>query len=405
MGLGLVLWSAPLLAADWPQWRGPSFNGATSETALPSTLDPAKNLAWSVELPGASAGTPVVQGDKIFVAALDKKTKNLLALCLDRRDGKTLWQREVALGYTSNPRNDLAAPSPVADDKRAIFLFGSGDVAAFDLNGKSLWQRNLQKDFGEFNVLFLYGASGLLHGDKYIVPVLHRGAESYLLALDAATGKDVWRIVRPTEAHDESKEAYTTPVPIQHDGKTEIALLGGDCVTGHDPQSGAELWRVESWNPNRINHWRIVPSPVQIGENIVICPPKNGAVFAFKPGTREWAWKNEALTSDVCTPLYYNAKLFVLDGDKKKIFCADPATGEIKWTHELGGTSVFRASPTGADGKIYCVNEAGEVWVLSADEPKTLFQIALDGPRTRASIVVAGGQVYVRTADKLFAFK
>ena len=159
-GLSFLLIAAPLVAADWPQWRGPNFNGATSESKLPSELDPAKNLAWAAELPGPSAGTPVIQGDKIFVAALDRKTKNLLALCLDRRDGKTLWQREVALGYTSNPRNDLAAPSPVVDGKRVIFLYGSGDVAAFDLDGKALWQRNLQKDFGEFNVLFLYGASG-----------------------------------------------------------------------------------------------------------------------------------------------------------------------------------------------------------------------------------------------------
>ena len=407
--LGAILLSAPLFAADWPQWRGPNMNGATDETNLPSQLDPEKNLKWSVELPGPSAGTPIIFGDKIFLSALDNKEKTLLALCLNREDGKEIWKREVAPGFVSNPRNDLAAPSPVTDGKRVIFLYGSGDIAAFDADGKKLWQRNLQKEYGEFYVNFLYGATGVLLGDKYIVPVLHRGTESYLMAVDASTGKDIWRVVRSTQARDETKEAYTTPIPITNNGKTEIALLGGDAVTGHDIETGKELWRVEGWNPTRIGHWRIVPSPTQVGDLIVICPPKGGAAFAFKPGQSgnedKWAWKNPQLTSDVCTPLFYNGKLFVLDGDKKRISCADPQTGEVKWTHELGGRAVFRASPTGADGKIYCINEASEAWVLSADEPKTLHQIGLEGPRTRATIIAAHGNVFVRTAEKLLCFQ
>ncbi len=407
--MALCLLSAPLFAADWPQWRGPNMNGATDETNLPAQLDPAKNLKWSVELPGPSAGTPIIFGDKIFLPALDKQSKNLLAVCLNREDGKEIWKREVAPGFVSNPRNDLAAPSPVTDGKRVIFLYGSGDIAAFDVDGNKLWQRNLQKEYGEFYVNFLYGATGVLLGDKYIVPVLHRGTESYLMAVDASTGKDIWRIVRPTQARDETKEAYTTPIPITNNGKTEIALLGGDAVTGHDTETGKELWRVEGWNPTRIGHWRIVPSPTQVGDLIVICPPKGGAAFAFKPGVTgdndKWSWSNQKLTSDVCTPLFYNGKLFILDGDKKRISCADPQTGEVKWTHELGGRAVFRASPTGADGKIYCINEESEAWVLSADEPKTLHQIGLEGPRTRATIIAAHGNVFVRTAEKLFCFK
>ncbi len=403
------LFASPLFAADWPQWRGPNLNGATSETNLPAQLDIEKNLKWAVELPGPSAGTPAVFGDRIFLSALDKQSKNLLALCLNREDGKELWRREIAPGFVSNPRNDLAAPSPVTDGKRVIFLYGSGDIAAFDAEGKPLWQRNLQKEYGEFVVNFLYGSSGVLLGEKYIVPVLHRGKESYLMAVDAATGKNLWRIIRPSDAHDESKEAYTTPIPIQRDGKTEIALVGGDMVTGHDVENGQELWRVDGWNPTRINHWRIVPSPTQAGDMIVICPPKNGAAFAFKAGVSggndKWAWSNPQLTSDVCAPLYYNGQLYVLDGDKHKLSCADPQTGTVKWTNDLGGRAVFRASPTGADGKIYCINEAGEAWVLSADEPKTLYQTALDGPRTRATIVAAHGNVFVRTAEKLFCFK
>lgn len=407
--IGTLLLVSPLFAADWPQWRGPNLNGATDETNLPAQLDPAKNLKWSVELPGPSAGTPVVVGDKVFLPALDHKAKILLALCLNREDGKELWRQEIAPVLASSDRSDLSAPSPVTDGKVVLFLYGSGDIAAFDVGGKKLWQRNLQKEYGDFYVNFLYGASGVLLGEKYIVPVLHRGTESYLMAINSATGKDIWRIIRPTQARDETKEAYTTPMPITNAGKTEIALLGGDAVTGHDTETGKELWRVEGWNPTRIGHWRIVPTPTQAGDVIVICPPKGGAAFAFKPGQsgneEKWAWSNKQLTSDVCSPLFYKNQLYILDGDKKRISCADPQTGEVKWTHDLGGRPVFRASPTGADGKIYCMNEAGEVWVLSADEPKTLHQIALEGPRSRATIVAAQGNIFVRTSEKLFCFK
>lgn len=407
--LASLLLAAPLFAADWPQWRGPNLNGATDEKNLPAQLDPAKNLKWSVELPGPSAGTPIVFGDKIFLPALNNKDKTLLALCLNRADGKEIWRREIGPVLASSDRSDLAAPSPVTDGKTVIFLYGSGDVAAFDYAGKALWQRNVQKEHGDFYFNFLYGASGVLHGEKYIVPVVHRGTESYLMAINTLTGKDIWRVIRPTQARDETKEAYTTPIPVTYDGKTEIALVGGDAVTGHDVENGKELWRVEGWNPTRIGHWRIVPTPTQIGDLIVICPPKGGAAFAIKPGVSgdndKWTWRNPQLNSDVCTPLYYNNQLYILDGDKKRLSCADPKTGEVKWTHELGGRPVFRASPTGADGKIYCMNEGGEVWVLSAEEPKTLHQIALDGPRSRATIVAAQGNVFVRTSEKLFCFQ
>ena len=133
-------------------------------------------------------------------------------------------------------------------------------------------------------------------------------------------------------------------------------------------------------------------------------------MFAIRDGgsgdvtEKNVVWKSKELTSDVCVPLVYKDHLYVLDGDHKKLFCTEPATGKVLWSGVLEGGAVFRASPTGADDKIYCLNENGDVWVLSANEFKILSQNSLKTGRSRASIAVVDGQVIVRSGNKLFAF-
>jgi outer membrane protein assembly factor BamB len=461
---GSVLFASPLAADNWPQWRGPEFDGSVTEKGLPEALDPKANQAWSTALPGASSGTPVVWGDRVFVGALDRNTKKLLALCVDRGDGKVLWQKEIAINYDTNQRNDLASPSPITDGKTVWFYYGTGDLAAFDFDGKPLWARNIQKDYGKFNVQWIYSSSPLLYKGKMYVPVLHRDGpallggggggkrgpggpggppggrgpggpppappaedpaasapkpaagrlDSYILCVDPATGKDIWQVTRPTDAVQESREAYTTPIPMEVNGKTQILIMGGDYLTGHDAETGKELWRFGSYNPEKIGHWRTVTSAVA-GAGLVFCsPPKNGthgeSFYAVKPGDgtepAKLAWKSGDVTTDVCVPLFYQNQLYVLNGDRFTLTCLDPATGEKKWSTDLGRGKVFRASPLGADGKIYCMNEGADVTVVSAADGKVLSKQSLgtDAP-TRSSIVAAEGEVFVRTGDHLYAFK
>jgi outer membrane protein assembly factor BamB len=421
----------PHEAAAWPQWRGPALNGSSPARGLPDTLDRDKNLAWSVPLPGPGAGTPIVWHDRVFVSALDNQSKKLVALCLGRANGATLWRKEVGVGFTSNERNNMASPSPVTDGKTVWFFYGTGDLAAFDFDGKPLWARNLQTDYGPFNVQWIYGSSPLLYDGKLIVQVLHRDvpphgpppagakpAESYLLALDPQSGKDLWKVARADEARAESKESYGTPVPFDGSPRKEVVVIGGDAVTGHDAESGKELWRVGGWNPGKIGHWRVVPAVVTGDGLAFACAPKGGPVMAIRAGgagdvtATHMAWKSKDFSSDVCVPLYYNKQLYVLDGDARpaKLYCVEPQTGKVKWSGPLqGGNAVFRASPTGADGKIYCMNERGQVWVLSANEFKVLHQADLDSPGvsapTRATIAAVDGNVFVRTSDTLYCFK
>jgi outer membrane protein assembly factor BamB len=419
----ILLLSPSLRADNWPQWRGPNFNGATTESNLPSNLD---TPLWSAPLPGLGAGTPIVFNDRVFVSAVETGSFKLLALCYDRATGKQLWQREVAVGFSRHPMNNYGSPSASTDGQQVFFFFGCGDLAAFDLDGKPLWSRNIQKDHGNFNTQFLYGSTPLLYKNKLFLPVLHRDKpygqtqyaihpDSYLLAIDPATGKDLWKHIRPNQAVGESKESYCTPLPYEANGRSEIVIVGADCLTGHDPDTGKELWRGGDWNSNPHNdNLRIVPSLVAAGDLFICCTPKvRGFVFATRAGgngditATHIAWRNKELTSDVPIPLYYQNNLYVLDGDfKKGLSCLDPQTGQRKWFTPLETRSILRTSPTGADGKIYIMNEAAEVWVLWAADGAILSKTALgDEGRSRASISAAQGQIFIRTATKLYSFK
>jgi outer membrane protein assembly factor BamB len=407
-------------AEDWPGWRGPHTNGVGEAAGLPDTWSTTENVLWSVPLPGASASTPAIAKDRVYVTAVDDRTRELVALAFDRKSGKETWRHVAGMNtrtWKLNPslENNMASCSPAADGERAVFLFATGDLLAFAPDGKPLWARNLVKDHGAFVHLWGYGASPLLHQGKLYVPILRRDQpydgprvdpplDSLLLIIDPKTGKDLVRHVRPTEAKDESKDAYGTPVLREEGGRTEILLLGGDCVTGHDPGTGKELWRWGEWNPSRIGQWRIIPSALAAEGLVFVGTPKRGPFFAVKPsGTGGTvAWQTKEVTPDVCTPLYYQKRLYVLDGDRKLLVAFDPKTGEKKGSVTPPGKEVFRASPTAADGKIFCMNEDGTASVLAPDDLKILATVAMGDRPARASIAPAGRQLFIRTAKTLW---
>lgn len=423
LGLIIGLCSA-VRAENWPQWRGPAFNGSSGETNLPEKLEE-KEALWSVELPGRGASTPIVWGERIFLT-VQAKDRNLLALCFDAKNGQEIWRKEIAVAGNTKGNADWAGPSAICDGKNVWFYFSTGDLACFDMEGKQIWALNIQKEHGPFNFQWIYGSSPLLYRGKLYVQVLHRDvpgaewrgprpgeslADSYLLAKDPASGKDIWRVVRKDDnARVESKEAYSTPMPYQVAEPAQIVLVGGDCVSGHDFDTGKEIWRAGGWNPNKIDSYRMVASVVVADDLIVACAPKGQPVMAIKPGMGDvtatnYAWKSKDMSSDVATPAFYQGNLYVLETDKKVLNCVDPRTGAKKWSTKLDSRPVLRASPTAADGKIYCINEAGEAWVCSANESKILWNGALaNKDKAHASIAVADGKVYVRTGEKLYAF-
>ena len=422
-------------AADWPQWRGPFLNGSTTETGLPSTWSKTENIAWTTPLPGPGASTPVVWGDKVFVTALGKKPprkpddkgkgplRDVLAMCLDARNGKVLWQHPLGKNRRFMGRNDAASPSACTDGTTVWFHTGTGHLAAFDFAGTRLWVRELEADYGRFVVKWGHHGSPLLYNGmlyivvmqnveptKYRCPPGRKGPlESFLLAFDPKTGKTLWRHVRPTDATDESTEGYTTPMPLEGKGGASIVLVGGEYVTAHDPATDKELWRWE-FIPRDRKIWQRVVTSAVTGHGLVYASrPRHRGVFAIKGGGEgtlgnEWlAWKSIGPSPDATTPLLYKGRLYVLDGDKKVMKCFDAKTGEQKWQGKLKARSVFRGSPTGADDKIYCITEAGDAVVLAAgDAFKVLAHIKMGEARCRATISAAGGRLFLRTARNLY---
>ena len=414
-------------AADWPQWRGPNFDGSTAENQLPATFSKTENLKWVAEMPGPSAATPVIWGNRVFVSSTDRKARSTVAMCLDRESGKVVWQHEVSPVYGQDDRSNYASPSPATDGELVYFFYGSGDLVAFDFSGKRIWARNIQKEYGQFAFLWTFSTSPLLYDNKLYMQVLQRDVpvngrgrkddpnDSYLLALDPKTGKEIWKEVRPSEARQESLEAFSTPIPFKHGTRDEVLIAGGDCISGHDADTGKELWRWGTWNPARITHWRLVPSPVSGGGVILACGPKGSPVYAVKAGlsgTLEdsaLAWtsrETREVTTDVSTPLFYKGSFYVLNSDKRLLSRVEPATGKVLWTGDLESKAKIEASPTAGADKIYAINQRGDVFVTQAgDEFKILHTAAMgdEGDKDlRASIALAQGNLFVRTGSKLY---
>jgi outer membrane protein assembly factor BamB len=426
-------------ASPWPNWRGPNYNGTagSDEVHLPTAFSPTEGVAWECELPGPAASTPAVWGEAVFVSAAVEAEQKLYAMCLDRKTGAVRWKAAVGEGFRADDKSNYASPSPVTDGKVAIFFYGTGDVVAFDFAGKQVWKRNLMKDYGRFATQWTFSSSPMLADGRLYFQVLQRNVafqfnqmqkgepdgknESYLLALEPATGKELWRSVRPSDAAMESLEAFSTPIPTEHNGRKELLVLGGDCISGADPASGKELWRWGTWNPNKIGHWRMVVSPVA-GDGIALaCAPKREPVFALTLGGNgkledaSVAWRTDdaerkQVSSDVSTPAFYNGKFYIVNSDAKSVSCVEPKTGKVLWDQKVEPEAVrlqkFESSPTIADGKIYLIDHRGTVVVLQAgDEYKLLAVNQMGGEaqqNIRSTVVAAEGHLFIRINQKMF---
>ncbi|UCC97559.1 MAG: PQQ-like beta-propeller repeat protein [Phycisphaerales bacterium] len=419
----ILILSASVQATDWPQWRGPFFNGSTDENNLPQSWSETENVAWISPLPGPSGATPVICGGRVFVSSMVEKGPDFVALCFEAKDGKKLWEKHVGSDTRRFPRNNMASPSPVTDGKHVFFLYASGDLVCVDYEGNELWSRNIEAEYGNLCLQFGYGSSPLLYNDKLFVLVVRRNKpypqgrakedgplDSFLMAVDPKNGKTLWKQQRPTNAFDEGMETYSTPIPFDRDGRTEILNTGADFVTAHDPECGAELWRFEYWT-RKVRDSRIIPSLVT-GDGLIFgTRHKRGGVFALEPAgpgnspEARIVWEFAGPAPDCSTPLFYQGRLYVLDGIKgdKVVTCLDPRTARPFWQGGLGGRGPWRASLTAGDGKLYCINETGEIVVLAAggDEFRILFEAKIDETPIQSSIAIADGHLFIRTAKNL----
>ena len=275
--------------------------------------------------------------------------------------------------------------------------------------GKRIWRREIQQDYGRFGLNHGYGSSPLLHDGRLYIQVLHgmkTDDPSYVFAVDAKTGKTVWKVDRWTDAVMESPDDYSTPILVTVGGKLQLVVSGGDYVTGHDLHSGEELWRMGGLNPENGRMYRTIASSVTTGGVVYTTSTRGKPFIAFKPGgsgditDSNLVWKNN-LGSDVPTPTTDGKRIFVVN-DRGIMMAFDAASGDILWDRQRLAPGTYSASPILADGKIYATNEEGTTTVVEAgDEFKMLAQNQLND-HTLATPAPVGNELYIRTAEYLY---
>jgi outer membrane protein assembly factor BamB len=410
--MAALLLQLGLRADNWPQWRGPSMNGLSAERNLPIKWTHTDNIAWKLPLPAWSGSTPIVWGDRVFLSVADDLKSaqpiNLHLWCVDRSKGTVLWQRPLGGGNHQERKQNMSSPSPVTDGTGVWVLTGTGVLKAFDLNGNERWTRDIQKDYGRFGLNWGYGSSPLLYGDALYVQVLHgmrTDDPSYLLRVDKATGKTVWRVERPTRARMESPDAYTTPALLRYGNNTEIVVTGGDVITGHDPATGKELWRADGLNPENDGNYRIVASPVTLGD-LIIAPTRERPMMVLKAGGRGDVSRSHVLWTfgsgpDVPTPVTDGTYVYVVN-DRGIMFCLEARTGKEIYGRQRLRPGTYSGSPVLADGKIYVTNEDGVTSVVKAGPA---FEVLAENDfddYTLSSPAISEGQIFIRTAKALW---
>lgn len=393
-------------AENWPQWRGPNLNGISNERNLPVKWTAEENITWKLAMPSWTGSTPIIWGDLIFLNVAEGDDLSLW--CIDRNKATPVWKKHLSGGNVKMRKQNMSSPSPVTDGRNVWVMTGTGFLKGFDFKGNELWSRDIQKDYGKFGLNWGYASSPLLHLDSLYVQVLHgmrTDDPSYVMRIDKKTGKTLWRVERPTDAIRESPDSYTTPALLRVGNGVEIVITGGDCVTGHDPATGKELWRANGLNPSKNPAYRIVASPV-VADGLIYAPTRVRPLLAIKAGGRgditetHRAWSFDK-GPDVPTPVTDGKYFYVVD-DRGIMWCLDAKTGQPIWGPERLKPGTYSSSPVLADGKLYVSNEDGLTSVVSAGPRFELLAENALNDYCLSSPAISDGQIFIRTAQNLF---
>jgi len=420
--------------AHWPQWRGPFFNGMARGDA-PTTWSDTSNIKWKVDIPGRGYSTPVIWGDKIFITTATPTGKpaavpsapassqpaapeqrrgrgpggeaapqvehKFEVLCLDRKTGKVLWQKtaKIAVPHEGFHRayGSFASNSPVTDGKYVYASFGSRGVYSYDFNGKLIWEKDLgvqmrmRNGFGE-------GAAPLLSGDRLFL-LFDQEADSFIVALDKRTGKELWRSAR------DERSSWSTPYWIEHAGRKQVVVTGATKVRSYDPESGKVLWESAGLGANTI------PAPVVQNDVVFVMSgfrdPRLMAIKLGKEGDLTGSdsilWSQTRGLSYTASPVLHENKLYVVT-DNGLISVFNATTGEPHYSQvRLPKAANLKASPVGANGKLYVATEDGDVIVIKmGDKFEVIATNTLADQVFISTPVIAGGDLFLRGQNHLF---
>jgi outer membrane protein assembly factor BamB len=409
--LALTISSMTCAAQEWTRFRGPNGTGISPASGIPTRITDA-NIQWKTELPGTGHSSPVLWGERIFLTSTGDKAGGLTVLCLSAKDGRVLWQHEFPLSpFPRHKFNSYASSTPAADAERVYVVWNEPDhyfLAALDHAGKVVWQR----DFGPFVSQHGCGISPIVYDgkvflgneqdDKKFVPESTRTGESFIVAVDAKTGKTRWQTKRRSAV-----VAYSTPCVYEPKrGKPALIFNSqGHGISAVDPQTGKVLWDYD-----QAFNKRSVSSPLLAGDLILgSCGSGAGGGFvtAIKPGDAangrkaELAYQMKKSAPYVPTGIA-RGDLVWLWGDGGIVTCLHAPSGEIRYQERVGGN--FFGSPVWVDGCLYCVSTSGELVVLEgSDRFNVLHRYALN-ELCHSTPAVALGRLFIRTENHLWSF-
>jgi len=387
-----------LRAEEWPQFRGPTGQGHSTEVGLPLEWSESRNIAWKVPVDGSGWSSPVVAGGRVWLTAArpsGRSSVSLRAMAFDVATGRVVVDTEVFKVSTAtalNPKNSRASPTPIVDGDRVYVHFGPDGTAALTTAGAVLWTKKLPYEPQHGG-----GGSPALYRDLLIVNCDGNGDEAYVIALDTRTGQTRWRKDRRRPA----AQAYSTPLIIRS-GERDLAIsVGAFRAVAYDPNSGDEIWRV-GYDDGFSN----VPRPVFGAGLVFIATGFNSpTLIAVRPDGRgdvtrsHVAWTVSRGAPYTPSPLLIDTRLYYVS-DTGVLTCADAASGRILWQQRLGGN--YSASPVYADGRIYYSSEEGVTTVIGGGPTfQKLAVNTLDEP-TLASIAVSGGAMFIRSEGHLY---
>ena len=392
--LTLLALASISLAGDWPQFRGPSSTGISTDAKIPAN----PKIDWSAPLPGRGLASPIVVGGKVFITCSSgPKQERLHVLCFNAADGAKIWERQLqATGRTmSHPKTSVAACTPCSDGRHVFALWSCNDLAAFDLDGNLLWVRGLTADYPNASNSLGMASSPIVIGET-VIAMIENDSESYSLGIDAKTGRNIWKLDRPKSAN------WTSPIPWRADEKSPpVALLqSSKGLLAVDATSGSRLWEYADGASTMSS------SVVAAG---VIYAPSNG-VTALAPLASGSAptqlWRSKQINPSTISPLVLDGRLFSVNG-AGVISTADVKTGDNGWKLRLTGP--FSSSPVGAGTRLFTVNEKGLVQIVDVAAPEGALIGQLQLPlneETKELILctpaLSGSNVFVRADSTLW---
>lgn len=378
---------------QWPSFRGPNGFGTAQKATLPTewNVGTGKNILWKTGIPLRGVSSPVVWDKAVFLTGADETQSSVYRI--DLENGAILWTATVKLPGGTRPQKpqvlddtSLAAPTPVTDGRKVYAVFPTGEIAAFDFNGKQIWARNI----GPLENAYGYASSLAIYQDRLLIQI-DRGqpedGQSKLLALNTQTGQPLWEVKRPVAG------SWSSPVLINFKGEPQLITTANPFVIAYNPVDGKELWR------NQCLESDVAPSPILAGEMIVAIAP-NSRIVGLHPDAKEIAWKCEDGVPDASSPVSDGKRIYVLAGTQ--LSCLNLETGAVLWTQDLGAD--FYASPTIAGNALILTSRKGGSWIL---EPGDSYKELGKGDLGEEcfSMVPIGKRLLVRGKNNLFCIE